>query len=174
MKNIATIALVAAACIAPGGCTPGQTAKPLAPVDRKIPLPGPDEKIGQKYNNLCEKYAALADRCMKLVKENKDLADKNLALAATAAADKSELEQAKKELADANAVIHQLSQDLKDWQKNVLGFRDEIRKAQTLQIQKIVDIIRLLGGETAETPGKTAVKTDGAAKKGGTPNGTAG
>lgn len=181
MKNIATITVVAVASLALVGCVPGKTviATPgpaRGPARGLDPIGSGEKSAVERVNDLSEKYAALADKCMKLQKDNVDLQGTNRELIAAAAKDKSELGQVKKELADANVVIDQLSQDIKDWQNNVLGFRDEIRKAQALQVEKLVELMRFLGAETKtpKAPGKTAVKTGDAKKKDGTSDVAAG
>jgi len=179
MKTIVTTLAVAAACVMLVGCAPRQTAITPAP-DRGSargldPAASGQKSAMEKVNELSEKYAALADKCMTLQKDNEALRDKNRVLADAAAKDKRDLEQVKKELADANTELAALTVDLARWKDNVLGFRKETLDAHVLEMQKLVDIIRLLGGETAEqTPDKTAAKGAQTGQKGKVPDGAAG
>ena len=54
----------------------------------------------------------------------------------------------KKELAEANTLLVDMQKELTNWKSDVLGFRDEMRKAQKAQIDALTHIIILLGGET--------------------------
>lgn len=176
MRKTVTLALVAAASAALSGCLPGQAS--IGPVDRGSargldPVGSGQKSAMQRVNELSEKYAALADKCMKLQKDNEALREENRALTASEAKARGDLAQTRNELRDANIELEALSADLAQWKENVLGWRGKIADAQAAQIEKLTRIIRLLGGETAETGGKTAA-VDGAVKKDGTSNGAAG
>jgi len=67
-----------------------------------------------------------------------------------------ELKQARKELDEANAMLREMQTELAKWKADVLGYRDEMRTAQTAQIDALRRILRLLGAE--EIPPAAAAK----------------
>ena len=174
MRKTVTLALVAAAALS--GCVPGPAS--IGATDRGSargldPAASGQKSAMQRANELSEKYAALADKCMKLQKDNEALREKNRELTASEAKVRGELAQTQNELRDANVELEALTTDLAKWKENVLGWRGKIAEAQAAQIEKLTRIIRLLGGETAETGGKTAVM-DPQVEKDGTSDDTAG
>jgi len=99
---------------------------------------------------LSEKYAALAVESEKTRQENKRLSDLNVELATQNAKLQAELEQASKELKEANAMLIDMRVEINNWKNSVLGFRDEMRAAQKAQLEAMVRIMQLLGGESRE------------------------
>ena len=81
-------------------------------------------------------------------KKNLDLTEENRTLSNQLTEAQTQLEQAKKELAEANTLLVDMQKELTNWKSDVLGFRDEMRKAQKAQIDALTHIITLLGGET--------------------------
>jgi hypothetical protein len=65
---------------------------------------------------------------------------------------KSELEQTKNDLTEANDFLGQMHLELNKWKTDVLGFRQEIRQAQQVQVEALGKILRVLGAEPMDTP----------------------
>jgi hypothetical protein len=64
---------------------------------------------------------------------------------------KMELEQTRKELQQSNALLQDAHIELSKWKADVLGFREEIRQAQTAQLLALSKILRILGAESMES-----------------------
>jgi hypothetical protein len=143
------------ASLAVGGCSyfkEKPVAKPEAPVD----------STPAKYDSgaastltpvessllLSEKYAALAVDSEKLRYENKRLTDENTDLKGKVVKLQADYDQAAKELKEANSMAIDLRIELNNWKNNVLGFRDEMRESQKAQLEALVRIMQLLGGES--------------------------
>jgi len=62
------------------------------------------------------------------------------------------LEQSLRELADANKTLLVLQADLDKWKSDVLGFRAEIRDAMAAELDALRQIMKVLGGELADSP----------------------
>ena len=63
---------------------------------------------------------------------------------------RSQLAQARKELEEANEFLQKMHVELNQWKADVLGFREELRKAQVAQLQALGKILRILGAEPLE------------------------
>ncbi len=115
---------------------------------------------------LSEKYAAIAVESEKIRQENKRLIDENVALNKQNAELKAQLEQALKELKEANTMLVDMRVEINNWKNNVLGFRDEMRASQKAQLEALLKIMQLLGGEApANTVSATVDNTDPNQKK---------
>ena len=62
----------------------------------------------------------------------------------------SKLEQAEKELSEANDLLVAMQRSLDNWKKDVLGFREEMRQAEEAQMKALVKVLSLLGAEPME------------------------
>lgn len=99
-----------------------------------------------------EKYAKLSDqmtqekaRSQLLLEDNNRLKDQNIQL-------KMQLDQAQKELAEANNLLIDMRKELNNWKTDVLGYRDEMRAANKAQLETLSRILNILGGETVVSP----------------------
>lgn len=97
---------------------------------------------------LSEKYAKLSEEAALLKQENDNLIANNNQLKDRAAALDTQLKQTKKELAEATDLMREMLIDLNSWKSNVLGFRDEMRVAEKTQLEALLQILKILGGET--------------------------
>ena len=97
---------------------------------------------------LSEKYAAIAVESEKIRQENRRLTEANVELSKKNSALQAELDQTAKELKEANAMLIDMRVEINNWKNNVLGFRDEMRESQKAQLEALVKIMQLLGGET--------------------------
>ena len=100
---------------------------------------------------LSKKYAALSDELAKLKVEKKKLEDEKNRLAQRTGSLEQELAQAKKELSEANDLLVEMRIELNNWKSDILGFRDEMRQADKAQIEALVKILKVLGGEVEDT-----------------------
>lgn len=97
----------------------------------------------EKYQQVSLQTEQLREKNMQLVLENERLKQDIIKLG-------SELQKTQTELAGANELLGQFQQELTRWKSDVLGFRDEIRSAQTAQLTALSKILRLLGAETVQ------------------------
>jgi hypothetical protein len=107
---------------------------------------------------LSEKYASLAVESEKLRQENKKLIDENVDLSKKLAALQAEFDQTSKELKDANAMLIDMRVEINNWKNNVLGFRDEMRASQKAQLEALLQVMKLLGGESQKEQSKPPVE----------------
>jgi peptidoglycan hydrolase CwlO-like protein len=137
------------------GCSILDTQKPVQP---QTPPPQaqsekfvqPDTKAPTAVESAIiwsDKYAKLSEQMEKVRKANLDLTEENRNLTNQVTGIQAQLDQAKKELAEANTLLVDMQKELTNWKTDVLGFRDEMRKAQRAQIDALTHIIVLLGGE---------------------------
>lgn len=117
--------------------------------ETKEQTPGAVENMlmwSQKYDELLSKTERLMDKKNSLTEENAEFKHQLSQL-------QLELEQIKKELGGANAFLQEMQLELNHWKDNVLGFRDEMRQAESAQIEALSRILKLLGAEMTE-PGQ--------------------
>jgi len=96
---------------------------------------------------LSEKYTKLFKESTLLQRANQDLAAENKELKEQVAELKSRLNQSEKELNEANELLRAMIVELNNWKVNVLGFQQEMRKADEAQLTAILKILKILGGE---------------------------
>lgn len=96
---------------------------------------------------LSKKYAELSQEATMLRQKNQDFAAKNYQLKDQAAILEAQLQQAQKELTEANELLIEMRIELNNWKTDVLGFRGEMREAEKAQLQALLKILEVLGGE---------------------------
>lgn len=96
------------------------------------------------------KYDELSNRTEKLMEKNNSLTRENSELKHQLGKLQLELEQTKKELEGANSFLQEMQTELNQWKDNVLGFRDEMRRAESTQLEALSRILKLLGAEMTE------------------------
>ena len=57
------------------------------------------------------------------------------------------LQQTQKELAEANDLLIEMRIELNNWKTDILGFRAEMRDAEKTQLEALLKILNVLGGE---------------------------
>jgi len=135
---------------------PNQPARTVAKADMPgrfqeaaVAAPSPVEsamELSAKYAKLAEETAVLKADNLKLAKENRKLKE-------MLAPCQNNLTQAQKELAEANDLLIEMRVEMNNWKTNILGFRDEMRSAENAQLDALVKILEVLGGQAkAETP----------------------
>jgi chromosome segregation ATPase len=101
---------------------------------------------------LSDKYAKLSEEASSLKQQNQSLLSSNNQLTQQVADIESKLKQTQKELSEANQVLVDMRVELNNWKTDILGFREEMRGAQTAQLQALLKILKVLGGDSsAET-----------------------
>jgi septal ring factor EnvC (AmiA/AmiB activator) len=96
-----------------------------------------------KYEELSTKTELLRDENSKLKIERTNLKYDIQKL-------QTQLDQTKAELKDANEFLQEMNLQLNKWKGDVLGFRDEMRKAQATQLGALKQIMKILGAELNE------------------------
>jgi len=96
---------------------------------------------------LSEKYARLSDQTAALREENQSLAADNEALLQQIATLEAKLKKTQKELGEANELLIEMLTELNHWKANILGFRGEMRDAAKAQLEALLKVLEILGGE---------------------------
>ncbi len=96
---------------------------------------------------LSQRYAILSEETAVLRQQNRDLTESNQLLEEQVVALDTQLQQTQKELSEANDVVIAMQIELNSWKNDILGFRDEIRDAETAQLEALLKILTVLGGE---------------------------
>jgi hypothetical protein len=113
---------------------------------------------------LSEKYAALSEEAAILRQQNEDMVARNKQLEARTAVLDGQLQQTRKELAEANDLLIEMRIELNNWKTDILGFRDEMRAAETAQLETLFKILKVLGGQVdAELTGGDSTGAVGSA-----------
>jgi chromosome segregation ATPase len=97
-------------------------------------------ELSKKYAGLSEEMTALKEKNLALEADNKKLRDELIPA-------KAQLAQAQKELSEANDLLVEMRVELNNWKSNILGFRTEMRQADTAQLEALVKILTILGAE---------------------------
>ena len=151
----------------PVGCTltkkPGEIS--IQPVSARQPEPNvkqvSSDAVGNRFQEaasqgqtpvesaikLSQKYARLSEEAAFMQQQNKDLITKNRLFKDQNTALKAQLQQTQKELTEANDLMIEMRIELNNWQNNILGFRNEIRDAESAQLQALLRILKILGGD---------------------------
>jgi len=114
---------------------------------------------------LSEKFAELAKENATLDQQKTELENINRQLAEDLEKTQTDLQQAQKELTQANQFLVEMRVELNNWKNNILGFRGEMRDAETAQLEALLRILTLLGAEL-QTETTQSVNTDATAAAG--------
>ncbi len=98
---------------------------------------------------LSKKYRQAIEKLVRLQEENQTLSEQNRTLAERVASLQAENTQYRKELSEANALLIEMRGELEKWKNNVLGFREEMRKAQRAQLEALAKVLTILGAEVS-------------------------
>ncbi|MHC4122674.1 MAG: hypothetical protein ACYSSI_03800 [Planctomycetota bacterium] len=109
-------------------------------------------ELSKKNTELFEQMTVLRQENQELTVENRRLKDRITVL-------EPELKQAKKELNEANDLLIEMRIELNNWKTDILGFRNEIRDADKAQLEALLKILEVLGGEVKLAPNE-AEETD--------------
>ena len=92
-------------------------------------------------------YARLSQEATLLRQQNEDLIAKNRRLNEQAVSLDTQLQQTQKELTEANSLLIEMRVELNNWKADILGFRNEMRNAETAQLETLLRILKVLGGQ---------------------------
>jgi len=111
---------------------------------------------------LSEKYANLSDEVAALRGENQEFIAENSYLKEQLAICEAQLQQAQKELNETNDLLIEMRIELNNWKADILGFRGEMRDAEKTQLEALLKILNILGGEVKaeSTQGKDVNSTE--------------
>jgi len=96
---------------------------------------------------LSKKHVILSEQAAVLRQQNRDLIVQKQQLKGQVVALEVQLRQTQKELTEANDLLITMRIELNNWKVDILGFRDEIRNAETAQLEALLKILKVLGGE---------------------------
>lgn len=146
------VALAFAGCTAPQNPAPGPKAAAengqsvtAAKRFRDGPLEG--RTAVESAIELSEKYAKLSDETVSLKQENQRLTSENENLRQQLTSMDAKLKQTQKELTEANDLLIEMLNELNRWKSNILGFRGEMRDAAKAQLEALLKVLEILGGE---------------------------
>ncbi len=101
---------------------------------------------------LSKKYAEVTEENSNLKITIKDLSLENSTVKQQLAATQETLAETKKELDESYHLMIKMRTELNNWKVDILGYRDEMRLAQSSQLKATLQIIKLLGGQTEDEP----------------------
>ena len=142
------------------GCSstqkPAELAVESVPVERqqndfivnRFQKPDPEgQTVVESAMKLSGEYARLTREAAELRQQNEEFIVKNRQLNERVVSLDAQLKQAQKELAEANSLLIEMRVELNDWKADILGFRDEMRNAETAQLETLLRILKVLGGQ---------------------------
>jgi hypothetical protein len=158
------VLLIFAGCLRPEGpassgwqldASPGQTdaaGQRLPPgygsgLRRNEPAETQKPTVVESAIALSDKYAKLSEEASALRQQKQNLDVENQRMKEELQVCRSHLEQAQKELSEVNDLLVEMRVELNNWKQDVLGFRDEMRDAEKAQLEALLKILKLLGGE---------------------------
>jgi chromosome segregation ATPase len=109
--------------------------------------PPQDPTVVESAMEISQKYAKLSEEAAQLRDDNRRLAAANSLLEEKLTSSESRLKRAQKELTEANDLLLQMRVELNNWKSSILGFRDEMRQAEKVQLETLIKILEVLGGE---------------------------
>jgi chromosome segregation ATPase len=112
-------------------------------VDENLSASKETARLAKENANLVEEIKFLREKNQTVSNENKNLKDQ-------LAVKEQKLKQAEKELKDATDLLVDMQLEMNNWKMDVLGFRDEIRQAEKAQLNALLKILTVLGGEVKD------------------------
>ena len=154
--RLVTLALAVLLALAMGGCTTAPK-----PSDAIATGAQPAETTAKRFQEsslegrtavesaleLSEKYAKLSDQTVTLRQENQRLTNDNENLRQQITSLEGKLKQTQKELGEANDLLIEMLTELNNWKSNILGFRGEMRQAAQAQLEALLKVLEILGGQ---------------------------
>ena len=161
MRNVATVVLVLA--VAVGGCSSGfmgdgpepvmETAEQTPYLEKAAVVESTQSTTPTAIENALEwsqKYARAVEDLSRQQEANRKLADEKRQLNEQIVAAQTELARAHKELQEANDLLIDVRQENERWKADILGHRAEILLAHKTEMDALVKVLRLLGGEVIQ------------------------
>ena len=97
-------------------------------------------ELAKKHAELSEEMVVLRQKNQGLIAENSRFKERLVTL-------EPKLQQTQKELAEANDLLIEMRIELNNWKTDILGFRAEMRDAEKTQLEALLKILNVLGGE---------------------------
>ncbi|HEW79455.1 MAG TPA: hypothetical protein ENH34_05795 [Phycisphaerales bacterium] len=97
-------------------------------------------ELAKKHAELSEEMVVLRQKNQGLIAENSRFKERLVTL-------EPKLQQTQKELAEANDLLIEMRIELNNWKMDILGFRAEMRDAEKTQLEALLKILNVLGGE---------------------------
>jgi len=145
------LAGLAGCVVPPTAANKPAVANSTAPANFQEPSSGAPNAV-QSAIDLSKKCAELSDQLAALREERLALTTENERFKTQLAELEPKLQQAQKELGEANDLLMEMRLELNNWQNNVLGFQSEMREADQAQLDALLQILQMLGGEITNTP----------------------
>jgi chromosome segregation ATPase len=96
---------------------------------------------------LSQRHAILSEEAATLRQQKQDFTAENQQLKGRVDVLGAQLQQTQKELTEANDLLIEMRIELNNWKTDILGFRNDMRDAETAQLEALLKILRVLGGE---------------------------
>ncbi len=158
--NILSLLTLALLMVVFTGCSPSQRKKDITSTSGSVGRQT-DESIVDRFQEpgtrsrtavesaieLSQRYAQLSELAAALREENKELINENNKFREQITLLQAKLNQTQKELKEANDLLIEMLTELNNWKTNILGFRNEMREAQKAQIEALLKVLDILGGE---------------------------
>jgi DNA repair exonuclease SbcCD ATPase subunit len=166
-NKIIILAILFAPVFLLAGCSSSQQPADLAVEDVPVERPQ-DDSIAKRFHEpdpegptvvesamkLSGEYARLTQEAAELRRQNEDFIAKNRQLNDQAVSVDAQLKQTQKELAEANSLLIEMRVELNNWKTDILGFRNEMRDAETAQLETLLRILKVLGGQVPSESAK--------------------
>ena len=110
---------------------------------------------------MSQKYQELSIEADKLRQANSTLKSENDNLTRQIADLQTQLETTRNELSEANEFLQQMHAELGKWKSDVLGYREEMRRAQVAELEALRKILKILGAELVEPLEEAKVAKEG-------------
>jgi chromosome segregation ATPase len=121
-------------------------------IAKRFQPPGPEtQTVAESAVKLSSEYSRLNQEAALLRQQNMDLIAKNRRLNEQVVSLDGRLQQTQKELAEANSLLIDMRIELNNWKADILGFREEMRNAETAQLETLLRILKVLGGQVTES-----------------------
>ncbi len=130
-----------------GTITPTDNRSSAAVAQRFQDSPAESRTAVESAIELSEKYARLSDETATLKEKNQQLEADNQHLLQQIETLEAKLRQTQKELGEANDLLIEMLTELNNWKSNILGFRGEMREAAKAQLEAMLKVLEILGGE---------------------------
>ena len=169
-KKIISLMILSVPVFLLQGCSPAHQPTELAPnsvatemqqndsIANRFRQPEPEgPTVIESAVKLSSEYSKLTQEAALLRQQNEDLIARNRQLAEQAVSLDAQLQQTQKELAEANGLLIEMRVELNNWKVDILGFREEMRSAETAQLETLLRILKVLGGEVTTESAKTNI-----------------
>lgn len=175
--NILILLVMLPLILCESGCSVSKKAVDTIVLPGPVPIEDrPSESVAKRFREsasngtsvvdsaieLSKKFAKLSNEAKLLRQENMDLITRNQELKERMVVIETQLQRSKMELTQANDLLVEMHIELNNWKTDVLGFRNEIRDAEKAQLEALLKILVVLGGEAEEesAPTKTQAETE--------------